>query len=42
MKPGYTTVQFKYGNTLNVSSRATPKVHIGERKDTGGTQIYIR
>ena len=35
MKPSYTTIQFKYGNALNASSRATPRVHTGERKDTG-------
>ena len=42
MKPGYTTTQFKYGNALNTSNRATPRVHIGERKDAGGVQTYIR
>ena len=42
MKPSYTTIQFKYGNALNASSRATPKVHIGERKDTNSIQTYIR
>ena len=36
MKPGYTTTQFKYSNALNISSKATPKVHVGERKDVGG------
>ena len=42
MKPGYTTTQFKYGNALNASSGATPRVHAGERKDVGGTQTYTR
>ena len=42
MKPSYTTTQFKYGNALNASSRATPRVHAGERKDIGGIQIYMR
>ena len=42
MKPGYTTTQFKYGNALNASNRATPRVHAGERKDTGGAQTHIR
>ena len=42
MKPGYTTAQFKYGNALNASSGATPRVHTGERKDVGSTQTYIR
>ena len=42
MKPGYITMQFKYSNALNVSSKATLKVHIGERKDAGSTQIYMR
>ena len=42
MKPGYTTTQFKYGNALNVSSRATPRVHAGERKNANSVQIYIR
>ena len=36
MKPGYTTMQSKYGNALNASSRATPRVHMGERKDASG------
>ena len=35
-------MQFKYGNALNASSKATPRVHTGERKDAGSTQIYIR
>ena len=42
MNPGYTTAQFKYGNALNASSRATPRVHAGERKDVSGVQIYTR
>ena len=42
MKSSYTTAQFKYGNTLNTSNRATPKMHTGEKKDTDSTQIYIR
>ena len=42
MKPSYTTTQFKYSNTLNASSKATPKVHIEKRKNAGNTQIYIR
>ena len=42
MKPGYTTAQSKYSNALNASSGATPRVHVGERKDAGGTQTYIR
>ena len=42
MKPSYTTAQFKYGNALNINSRATPRVHMGERKDTGSVQIYIK
>ena len=42
IKPGYTITQSKYSNALNASSRATPRVHMGERKDTGGAQIYMR
>ena len=42
MKPSYTTTQFKYGNALNASSGATPRVHVGERKDTDSAQTYIR
>ena len=42
MKPGYTTVQFKYANALNASSRAILRAYIGGKEGAGYALIYIR
>ena len=42
IKPSYTTIEFKFNNTLDTNSRDIPKAYTRDRKGISSTPIYIR